>query len=560
MHSGFQRRTSPLIPAACAAVGMVLLAAPILAIAIRGLLVWHGAWPRLSLVNFGALVLDSRFAGAVFNTIVAGVCTTALSLTGGVTLAFLVARTDMPGRGVLGRMNLLPFFLSPYAAAMAWLWLLAPHDGILTTWTRAAFDMPLEWLDIYSVPGVIFVLTLCHIPYAYLLAIPPLRDMDAAFEDTARVHGATFWYTMRHITLPMLLPALSAAALIVFVASAGLIDVPLALGLSRGIYFVPTEIYAMSQRSSDFGVAAAFSVVAILGGAGLTIWYRRTMRRWGVSATVEPAYRPRPIHLTWPVRLTAWALEAVYLSMGALLPLAVLLMVSLTRIWNGRFVWRAATLVNYDAILWHNDTTRAAIGNSMTVAVCGATIGVGLAATLAVYLRFNGSRHSRTARAVLRAAGGIPAICFGLGFLVLTWRTPLYGTLGLVIIACVARFLPFATRHLTGQLEAIDSGQEQMARIAGASRGQWLRHIVLPLVRPSMIAAWLLLFVVFIRELGATIMVYGQGSETIAVAMAMQGDGSPGRAAALAVVQSVVLMAGFLAYNLTRAPLGLRPA
>jgi len=549
-----------LAPAACVAIGVLLIAGPILATAIRSLLVWNGAWPHPSPGNLAGLLVDPRFVGAVFNTVVAGICTTALSLIGGVTLAFLVIRTDMPGRRFLGRMNLLPFFLSPYAGAMAWIWLLTPHDGILITWTRASFDVSLEWLDIYSVPGVIFVLTLCHIPYAYLLAIPPLRDTDGAFEDTARVHGATFWYTMRHITLPMLLPALSTAALIVFVASAGLLDVPLALALSRGIRFVPTEIYAMSQRSSELGLAAAFSVMAILGGAALTLWHRRFSEQGRFPAATNRGYRPRRIRLNWPARLAAWGLEAVYLSLGALLPLLILLMVSLTRIWNGRFAWRAATMVNYDAILWRDDVTRAAIGNSLTVAAGGATICVALAAMLAVYLRFGASRHRWPARAVLLGSGGIPAICFGLGFLVLTWRTPLYGTLGLVVVACVARGLPFATRNLIGQLDAIGGGQEQMARIAGASRDQMLRHIVLPLARPSLIAAWLLLFVVFIRELGATIMVYGQSSETIAVAMAMQGDGSPGRAAALAVVQSAVLLVGFLAYNLTRAPLTLSPA
>jgi iron(III) transport system permease protein len=246
--------------------------------------------------------------------------------------------------------------------------------------------------------------------------------------------------------------------------------------------------------------------------------------------------------------------------MGALLPLLILLMVSLTRIWNGRFVWGAATVVHYDEILWRDGVTRAAIGNSLTVAVTGATIGVALAAMLAVHWRFDAGRHRGSARAVLLGSGGIPAICFGLGFLVLTWRTPLYGTLGLVAIACVARFLPFATRNLVCQLDTIGIGQEQMARIAGASRRQMLRHIVLPLSWPSWVAAWLLLFAGFIREIGATIMVYGQSSETMAVAMALRGDGSPGRAAALAVVQSAVLLAGFLAYNLTRAPLALRPA
>jgi iron(III) transport system permease protein len=533
--------------------------APIFAAAVRAMLVWNGAWPHPSLSNLAALLVDPRFGGALLNSLIAGICTTVLSLIGGVTLAFLVTRTDMPGRRWLARLNLLPFFLSPYGGALAWIWLLAPHDGMLITWTRASHGISLDWLEIYSVPGVIFVLTLFHIPYAYLLAVPPLRDMDAALEDTARVHGATFWYTMRHITLPTLLPALSASAAIVFFASIGLLDVPLALGLSRGIPFIPTEIFEMAQRPSDLGLAAAFAGLLVLGGVALTSWLRRTRDPRFVPAPADRGYRPRPIRLGWPAGLAALGVEALYLGGGVLLPLLSLAMVSLMRIWNGRFAWRAATLVNYDAILWRDDAIRAAIGNSLTVAVCGATIGVALAAAQAISRQLDPSRAGRFARAAVVGSGGIPAICFGLGFLILTSRTRLYGTIGLVVIACVARSLPFVIRKLDNDLRAVGSGPREMARVAGAGRGRIARDILLPSLRPSLIAAWLLLFVLFIRELGATIMVYGQGSETIAVAMAMRGDASPGRAAALAMVQSVLLLVGFAAYNLIRAPLRFSP-
>ena len=187
------------LPAAGVTIGIALIAFPFLAAVIRSLLVWTGDSPHVSLSNFGNLFGDPRFGGALLNTMIAGVCTTVLSLVLGFSLAFLVARTDMPGRRWLGTANLVPFFLSPYVGAISWIYLLAPHGGLLPTWARA-YGISLTWLNIYSVPGVIFVLTLFYTPYVYLFVIPPLREMDAAFEDAARVHGASFWYTIFHIT------------------------------------------------------------------------------------------------------------------------------------------------------------------------------------------------------------------------------------------------------------------------------------------------------------------------------------------------------------------------
>jgi iron(III) transport system permease protein len=560
VHGDRGRWTRKILPAVALTIGVALIAGPFLILTLRGLLVWSGAWPHPSLGNFAALFGDLRFIGALFNTLIAGVLTTILSLIFGVGLAFLVTRTDMPGRRWLARMNLLPFFLSPYAGAMAWVWLLGPHDGLLLTWTRTAYGLPLEWLDIYSIAGVIFVLTLAHTPFAYLLAIPALRDADAAFEDTARVHGATFWFTMRHITLPLLTPALSTAALVVFVASAGLLDVPLVLGLSRGIRFVPTEIYAMARQSSDLGPVAAFGAVVVMGVAALTLWHRRFVARRSFASATRSGYPPRPIRLGWPVRLAVLFLEAVYLTIAALVPLAVLLMVSLTRIWSGRFAWRAATMVNYDAILWRDDLTRAAIRESLILAASGATLGVVLAIMLAGYLNLGDARHRWSAGIMLSAGRGVPAICGGLGFLIVAWRTPVFGTFGLILIACVARFLPFVTRNFGDRLVAIGPDMEQMARTSGANWNQIVWRIVLPLLRPSMLAFWVLLFALFIRELGATILVYARGTETIPVTMVMMSEGNPGHLAALMVVQSVVLMMVFAAYNLTRAPLTLNPA
>ncbi len=557
---GDQRRwAQKWLPAAGVAIGVGLIAFPFMAAVIRSLLVWDGDGVHLSFGNFGNLFGDPRFGGALMNTLIAGICTTALSLVLGFSLAFLVSRTDMPGRRWLGTANLIPFFLSPYVGAISWIYLLAPHGGLLSTWARS-HGVSLEWLNIYSVPGVIFVLTLFYTPYVYLFVIPPLREMDAAFEDAARVHGASFWYTIFHITLPLVLPALLSAALIVFVTSAGLFDVPLALGAPRGIRFMPTEIYAMVQYPSDLGRAAAFGVVVLIITVVLTLWQRRFLSGRRFDTITGKGYRPRLIRLRWPARIAALSLEAIYIGGGVLLPLMALLMVSFSKLWTGRFVWRTSSFANYDYILTKYELTRVAIGNSLFLAVAGATIGVILAVLQGYYLTRGNPKHRALAETLLSLPLGIPGIILGLGFLILALRTPLYSTLSIILIAYIARFLPFATRNVTAMFLAINSELEQIARTSGATWNQTMRYVVVPLLKPSLVASWLMLFVIFIRELGATILLYAQGTETISVAMVVLSERSSGYVAALAVVQLILLLVAFTIFNLSRASLSQRPA
>jgi iron(III) transport system permease protein len=556
-HDRWARRW---LPATGVAIGILLIAGPFLATVIRSVLVWTGDDAHLSPDNFVNLFADPRFAGAALNTLIAGVCTTAFSLLLGFTLAFLVSRTDMPGRSFLGTANMVPFFLSPYVGAISWIYLLAPHGGLLPAWARAWFGVSLEWLNIYSVPGVIFVLTLFYTPYVYLFVMPPLREMDAAFEDAARVHGATFWYTTCHITLPLVMPGLLSAALIVFVTSAGLFDVPLALGAPRGIRFMPTEIYAMVQYPSDLGRAAAFGIMVLVVTVVLTLWQRRFLSGRRFDTITGKGYRPRLIRLRWPMRIGALTLEAVYVGGGVLLPLMALLMVSFSKLWTGRFIWRIASFANFDYILTKYDLTRTAIFNSLILAVSGASIGVVLAVLQGYYLTRGNPRHRALVETLLSLPLGIPGIILGLGFLILALRTPLYSTLSIILIAYIARFLPFAARNVTAMFMAINLELEQSARSSGASWSQTMRYIVVPLLKPSLVASWLMLFVIFIRELGATILLYAQGTETISVAMVVLSERSSGYVAALAVVQLVMLLLAFTVFNLSRTSLARNAA
>jgi iron(III) transport system permease protein len=318
---------------------------------------------------------------------------------------------------------------------------------------------------------------------------------------------------------------------------------------------VPTEIYSSLQYPSDFGRAAAFGMLVLGLTVTLTLWQRHYLASRRFETVSGKSYRPRIIQLSPGGRITALTLELAYIGVGVALPIIALLMVSLQSIWTGQFRSGFATLQNFRYVLVSYDLTRTAIFNSLVLAVAGASIGVSLGALQSYFLNRSTSRARGLIEAILSLPIGISGIILGLGFLILAVRTPLYSTLWIILIAYVAHFFPLAVRTVAAMLVAINPELEQSARASGATWWQTMRYVLLPLLKPALVAAWLMLFVIFVRELGSAILLYGQGTETISVALVALGDRNFGFVAALAVVQLVLLLSAFALFRLTRVSL-----
>jgi iron(III) transport system permease protein len=544
-----------LLPASGIALGAMLILGPLLAGVVRSLLVWHGDAVRVSLANFGGLLADPRFYSAVGNTLLCGVCTTLISLVLGTCMAWIVTRTDVPGRRVFETLNLVPFFMSPYVGALAWVFLVAPYSGLLQTSAQDLFGFSLTWLNVYSRPGVIWVLSLFYAPYVYLLVLSPLRQMDGSLEDAARVHGASFWSSLRLITLPLLYPAMLSSCLIIFVTSAGLFDVPLALTATKGIRMVPTEIFSAVSYPSDLGRASAYGILITIATVAITLVQRHYLSRRRYITVTGKGYRARRLRLSTAGRLIALVIELTYIGTSVVLPTIALLAVALSPLWTGRFDASAATLGNFHYVLFDYPLTQGAIRNSLVLALFGASIGVVLSTFQSYFLERSRSRFHGLADAVVTLPLGIPGIVLSLFFLTLAIRTPLYDTLTIMLIAYLARFFPLSTRTVTASLIGLHPELEESARACGASWLQTMRHIVIPLLRPALLAAWIMLFVVFIRELGASILLYTSGTETMSVAMVLLSENSAGYVAALALIQLAMLLGAFVILRLTRAQL-----
>lgn len=541
------------LPAVAVLIGVLLILSPFIATVVRSLLVGEEGSLAAGLGNYIGMFGNKRFWEALGMTAIMGTGATILACLFGLGLAWIVARTDLPGRSWFDTLNLIPFFLSPFVGAVSWTYLAAPNVGLLNQ-ALAAFGLPADTLNIYSVGGVIWVLALFYTPYVYLFIISPMRRMDPALEDAARAHGAGFWLTLRYVTAPLMLPALLSGALVVFVTSAGLFDVPLALASPHGIRAIPTTVFQLVQYPSDYGLAASIGVMVMAVTVLITLMQRSYLSRRSYATVTGKGYRPRTVELgRW--KLAALALELVYVGGGVVAPMAALVMVALSPLWTGKPDPGSFTLANFEFVLFNHDLARRAMVNSVIVAILGATIGVVVGTLQSYYLQRGRSRLRTVMDAFLSLPIGIPGIILGLGFLILALRTPLYSTLWIILIAYIARFLPFATRGISAMLVSLSTDLEESARAGGATWLQTMRLVVLPLILPAIIAAWLMLFVIFIRELGATILLYAQGTETISVAMVIMGEMNFGYVAALAVIQALLLFTAFVLFRLTRSSL-----
>jgi len=550
--SGLHALFTPQIflPGLAVFIGVVLVAGPFVATVVRSMIA--GPSDSLSFQNFVTLFTDVRFRAAVVHTLLTGTGATILSCSFALGLAWIVARTDTPGREWFDILNVVPFFLSPYVGAMSWIGLASPNEGLLNHLISYLFG-PDDFFNIYSLWGVTWVLSLFYTPYVYLFIIGPMRHMDPALEDAARVHGAGFLLTTRYVTAPLMTPALLSGALIVFVTSSGLFDVPLALAAPQAIHTVPTRVFALVQYPADYGQAAAVGLVVMTVTVMFSMVQRSYMKRRSFTTVSGKGYRPRIFRLgKW--RVAAVIFEIFYIGSGVVLPMFVLVLVSLSRLWTGWPDLKQMTLSNYDEILFHNDLARQAIVNSLVIAVLGATIGVVLGFLQSHYLHRGKSRFQPVLDAVLSLPLGIPGIIVGLGMLILLIRTPLYSTLWIILIAYLARFFPFVMRSISAMLLSISQDLEESARASGATWLQTMGAVLLPLIKPALVAGWLMLFVIFIRELGSTILLYAQGTETISVAMIALGERDFALVATLAVVQAVMLGTAFVLSQWTKRP------
>jgi iron(III) transport system permease protein len=497
---------------ALAAVLAVLVVMPLAWLAYYSVLGKDG---QLTLANFAALVNEATLRRPYVVAGLMAVGVGALSCAVATPLAWLVARTDLPGRRLVRALVMASFVTPPFLGAIAWELLAAPNSGLINVAWRAVTgaERPQALVNIYSFGGLVFAISCYTFPYVFTLVANGLDRVPSDLEDASSILGARAWTTLRRVTLPLVLPAMLAGSLIAILQALTMFGSPAILALPAGFHVITTKIWSLFQYPPKPGLAAAAAMPLLLVTVLLLQGKSWILGRKGYTVLGGKSGEPRVTRLgRW---MPVGALFAFcVLSLTVLLPYAALLRTALTR--NGT---PGLTLHNFHFVFFEFSATQLALWNTFLLGFSTATIGTGIALLAAYMVSRSPVRGAALLGMLATAPVAIPGIVLGVG-LFLTYSHPqlmLYGTLWILLIAFLTIEMPAGYQQLSAAFHGIHPELEEASRILGASRLRTLRLITAPLLRTSVIATWCFVFIGTIRELSATILLTTANTKLVSV-------------------------------------------
>ncbi len=507
----------------------------------------HFDWTGLTFGNYRDVLTAAGFVPVLAATLGAALVGTAGAVIVGTSLAWLAVRTDVPGRRALDIVAVMPLFVPPLIGAFAWDILASPRAGILNILLRSSGAS--VKLNIYSFTGIGFTYAIYYAPYVYLFAAAALRNMDATLEEAAAMSGAGRLRVLGQITLPLVLPAILASGLLVFVLLIELFAIPAVLGEPGNLHFIAVRIWDLvgftPPRVND---ASALGVLMVLMTVALVLIQHRVASRRSYVTVAGKGQRVRPVELgaaRWPLAIGGF----VYLLLVVILPYVALLFISLRR--NIFFSNVTAILdtrqLSFDQfrVAFSDPVVVGTLWNSLAVSAGTMAIGCVLYFITAYIVHRTRLPGRRALDLVTVLPVAIPGIIIGLGYLWSWISLPigLYGTVWILILAYVSQFAPQATRAIGASLVQIHPELEESSRLCGAGFAMTLRRVVIPLARPGIISAAILLFVLSFRELATALFLYTSNTQLFSLAMFdFWQRGSTGLVAAMALVQSAILL------------------
>jgi iron(III) transport system permease protein len=486
-------------------------------------LVWFGITDKsgaATLGNFTTLAADPSFTRPFVLTLGVALAVSLLSCLVATPLAWLVARTDMPGRRTVRLLVMASFVTPPFLGAIAWEILAAPNSGALNQWYRALFDLEADAhvFDIYTVEGLVFVMTCYAFPYVFVLAANALERIPADLEDAAAILGSGRWQSFRRISLPLVMPSLLAGALVAFLQAMTQFGAPAILALPAGFHVITTRIWSLFQYPPEPHLAAAASLPLLLLTVLLLRGQHSLLRGRGYVVIAGKGGAMRRISLgrwRWP----AFAAALAVLALPVLLPYAALFKTALVPTASDALTWSTLTLRNFRFVFEEFSATRLALANTLILGLAAATAGSALALVSAFLAARRVVPGAALLGALASAPAAIPGIVLGVGLFLAYTRPPfvLYGSLAILLLAFVTIELPAAYQQLRSALAGLHPELEEAGRILGASRGRALWQITTPLLGSSVIATWCFIFIGAIRELSATIMLTTADTKLVSV-------------------------------------------
>jgi iron(III) transport system permease protein len=500
----------------------------------------------LSLGNFLTVATNPNVGNALANSLIACGGGTIVAVVIGLSFAWVVVRTNTPCKGLIASAGMLPLFVPPLVAGVAWSILGSPKTGLLNLLAAKA-GIPFH-VNLYTMPGMIFVFGIYYAPYIYMFTAAALKNMDPSLEEAAEIAGASAARTMATVTFPLILPAIISGMLLSFVVMLGIYGVPAVLGSPANLSLLTTYIFALTAWSPPLYNTAAAVAVILMVVTGLLVWMQQKVLSGRSYTTVAgKAFRPRPLNLG-PWRFVTLALAMVYLVVVVILPSVALFIAAFRKF---LFIRDIPSLFDANQYGWQhfikmfdNPLTITSIVNSLKVGVITAVVGGVLAFAIGYTVTRSRAPGRRTIDVITTIPVAIPGLVIGVAYLWAWIGLPfgIYGTLWILALAFVARFMPDTVKALSTSLMQIHRELEEAAWICGRGTVGTIASIVIPLARPGVVAAMTLLFILAIRELGSSLFLYSSGTMVMAVQLlGYYEGGNIGITAAFSLVQMVLL-------------------
>ena len=491
--------------------------------------------------------------GTFYTTLFIGLASAIIAATVGTAIAIVVHRTDFRGGTIVTALVSLSFFLPSFILAMAWIIIGSP--GGLINGILESIGIESWKVDAYTKSGMIFVTVLHQIPFVYLMMRGPILGIDATFEEAARASGATPFNVLRRITLPLLSFSITSSLVLTFILSIEQFAIPALMGIPGRITVLATQLYLLvSFPPPDYGLAAAIGLT-LSALTGFAIWIQRRIARGSrLTVTTGKAGRLTLISLgkwRWAANTLCWG----YILCALILPVIILAYVSVLKYFSANPFEGAYTIRNY-VFLFESSSTLRSFWNTLIVSGVGALIGVGLASFVSYFTLRHRPPGYRVLDFIASLPFGVPGVVIGLGLL---WAyaylpLPIYGTLIILIISFITRFLSYATETVGGRMVQIDKSLEEAAWTSGATRLQGIKRILMPLAMPSLQGAYFLLFMAFFREIASAVLLYTASTSVLSTSIwSFFEQANWGLASSLSLVGMVVVfLAMYLLMLLTK--------
>jgi iron(III) transport system permease protein len=484
-------------------------------------LVWdslHAADGGFTLRNFSSAFGRSRNVQALINSLSLGAAVTAFALALGVPLALAVSRTNMPGRGLTHLSVLAAFVMPNFLGAIAWILLAGPNAGWVNRLWVHVFGSDKGPVNIFSFWGLAFVIALYTYPLIYVFTKSALDLVSTELEDAASIHGAGKLYTLTRVTLPLVLPSIVGASILIFLESVALYGTPALIAIPAGINLATTQIASFFEYPARVEQAAAFAMPILALTIVMLYLQRRMLSRKGFVSVSGKGGERRPFDVgVWKWPLLGYSVLVSLLSV--VLPLAILVLASLSKAWGRGIASGNLTLANYQTIFFDQVTVRSAIVNTVLYSAATALVCVFVGMCVAYATQRRITPFPSLVQLLALAPVAVPGLILAIGLYAAYAGPPfsLYGTGALIVVAFTTRFLPIAVTACGAAVRSLNPELEEAVRVLGGGRLLVLAKVVVPLLKKTLAGAFILIFVICTKELSTAVFLTGPASRVVSV-------------------------------------------